>query len=122
MHLLVIDDEPAIGRAIARILRGTRVEVVTSGAAALELLRKGPAFDAVLCDLFMPGMNGVEIRTEIEREWPSLAGRVVLMTGSEGAPGVPDPSGAREHRWIHKPFDMDALQQLVDGLGSLDDE
>src|SRR4051812_29214836 len=61
-RVLVIDDEAAVGRTIQRLL-GERHEVVvlTSGVQALELLERGESFDAILCDMSMPGMTGIDV-------------------------------------------------------------
>jgi hypothetical protein len=81
-RVLLIDDEPGLGRAVARLLTGLGyvVTVETDGIRALELLRAAPAaFDVVLTDYLMPRMAGLDVAREAARIRPGLA--VVLQTG-----------------------------------------
>ncbi|WPL18553.1 Aerobic respiration control sensor protein ArcB [Thiorhodovibrio winogradskyi] len=61
LHLLVVDDEPTNLLVARRLLEksGHRVQCANNGLEALEALR-GTAFDALLMDVQMPGMNGLE--------------------------------------------------------------
>jgi PAS domain S-box-containing protein len=85
-RVLVVDDESVVAHTLKVLLQGEHDLVVAqSGAEALELLGKDPAtaagYDAILCDLMMPGMTGMELFEVLRREHPSLARRVVFMTG-----------------------------------------
>jgi CheY-like chemotaxis protein len=82
-RVLVVDDEPAVLRAYGRILRG-RYDVVLadSGAAALAILAADAGFDAVLCDLQMPGLDGPAL---YEAAPAALQARFVFASG--GASG-----------------------------------
>lgn len=80
-HLLVVDDEPLVLRVLAEALgRAWRVTPAASGAEALEHLRTG-AFDAVVCDLFMPGVGGMDVAAHLEQHDPALRARLVFLTG-----------------------------------------
>jgi len=72
-RLLVVDDNEINRQLALTILRraGARVEAVNSGEAAVETLRQGTAFDAVLMDVQMPGMNGYEA-TKAIRNLPGV--------------------------------------------------
>jgi CheY-like chemotaxis protein len=61
-RVLVVDDEPAIGRALARLLERDlhHVVVVGRGEDALHLLLS-ERFDVILCDVTMPEMTGIEL-------------------------------------------------------------
>jgi CheY-like chemotaxis protein len=61
-RIAVIDDEPIVGREIKRGFARAPYDVETfqSGEAVLEQMATKP-FDVVLCDLRMPGMNGLEV-------------------------------------------------------------
>ncbi|MBW1852365.1 MAG: response regulator [Deltaproteobacteria bacterium] len=60
--ILVVDDDPQIRKLVGEILRavGYPCEEATDGFEALELIRK-ERFDIVLCDIRMPGMDGLEV-------------------------------------------------------------
>lgn len=58
--VLLVDDDPLVGRSLARALRRLGVVVVQSGEAALERLEK-QGFSVVISDVRMPGMSGLEL-------------------------------------------------------------
>ena len=62
-RVLVVDDEPAIGRMIQTVLGHHDVEVVSSGESALARLRVDHAFDVIVCDLMMPTVTGKPFTT-----------------------------------------------------------
>jgi PAS domain S-box-containing protein len=81
-RVLVIDDEPAIGRVIGRVLeREHEVSVLTDARDALSRIAAGEVFDVVFCDLMMPGMTGREFFEALRGSNPELAQRVVFVTG-----------------------------------------
>jgi two-component system response regulator MprA len=61
-HILVVDDEPAVRRALERALRldSYEVELAEDGEQALDRLSERPA-DAVVLDVMMPGIDGIEV-------------------------------------------------------------
>src|SRR2546427_589923 len=79
-RILVVDDEVAILRLLKEALTqwGYQVTGATSAAEALQALR-GDMFDAVITDIRMPDMNGLELLKEIKRHDESV--EVVVMTG-----------------------------------------
>ena len=81
-EILVIDDEPALGALLNRLLTrlGYHPFVVTDPRRALEVLHEAPErFSLVITDLNMPGMTGVELASAIIELRPSLP--VILATG-----------------------------------------
>lgn len=73
-HLLVIDDEPHIGRIVrAQFERGPyRVSVAYDGRTGLDFLRENPDVDCVLLDLYMPTLSGLDVLEQAQRT-PALA-------------------------------------------------
>ncbi|WP_372791661.1 ATP-binding protein, partial [Paraconexibacter sp.] len=109
-RVLVIDDEPDIGRLVAERLDayGVETEVVTSGAEGLERLRS-EHFDAVTLDILMPGMSGFEVMRDMRAD-PALRDLPVVVvsvfSGREALSG----------EWVvSKPIDAD---DLADALGA----
>jgi two-component system chemotaxis sensor kinase CheA len=75
LRVLLVDDSAAMRSALGAWLQSTGMDVVeaASGKAALaEVLQKGTAFDAVVSDLEMPGMDGFEFLATLKRERPDL--------------------------------------------------
>jgi len=114
LAVLVVDDEPAIRRALERALKrwGYTVHLATSGEAACEILGGYPV-DLVVMDLRMPGMSGQTLFHSIAARWPHLVNRVILMTG--------DPEAEDHHDWLRhhdlpmlmKPFELAQLELLL---------
>jgi two-component system cell cycle sensor histidine kinase/response regulator CckA len=112
-RVLLADDEPSLGRALAAALRGEHdILAVMSGRAALELLAVDQDFDVILCDLMMPGTSGIDVWRRVSVIAPALAARFVFVTGgaftAEAAAFLAD---GREH--FEKPFDLEALRALL---------
>ncbi len=78
--ILVVDDEPSILRLLQEALTqwGYQVKCASSGTDAIEAVR-GEMFDAVLTDIRMPEMSGLELLKEIKRHDESI--EIVMMTG-----------------------------------------
>jgi CheY-like chemotaxis protein len=90
--VLAVDDEPAMTKAVVRMLRpaGHTVSVAGSGEDALDQLALS-SFDVVVSDMGMgAGMNGWELAAEVSRRWPEV--RFILATGWGAAI---DPGEAR---------------------------
>jgi CheY-like chemotaxis protein len=86
------------------------------GRAALALLEEGEqAFDVILCDLLMHGMNGMELHAELDRRWPGLSGRIVFMTGGAFTEAAQDFLARVPNTCIQKPFDLRALRSAIKG-------
>jgi signal transduction histidine kinase len=111
--LLVVEDEPALGRVLPRLLSPHRVTVVERGAEALARILAGERFDVILCDIMMPEMTGMEFHRELSRVRPEIAARVVFMSGGVFTPGVRSFLDEIPNRRIDKPLDIDALRRLI---------
>ncbi|MGQ9531831.1 MAG: response regulator [Desulfotomaculales bacterium] len=115
MEVLVVDERPAIRRLLTEALDGLgcRVRAAGSGREALELLRDSCP-GAVLLDLKMPGMDGLEVLREIRRLHPALP--VVLMTayGEVGWQEAAAALGVRQY--LLKPFSLSDVRQVVHAL------
>ncbi len=121
-RVLMVDDEPALGRS-TQLLLAPRHDVVpvTRAREALQRLAEGERFDVILCDLMMPEMNGMEFHAELARSAPEYLARIVFMTGgafTDQARQFLEGIG-RPH--IEKPFTERALLSAIDGIAKLDD-
>ncbi|MBX3246245.1 MAG: response regulator [Myxococcales bacterium] len=113
-HVLVIDDEPLIGRILEVTLRPRYdVTVVSSAERGLELIEGGATFDVVLSDLTMPGMSGRELYEHLLARHPDLARRMIVMSGgARDARGVAFLESMAGRR-LDKPFRADELEPLI---------
>jgi CheY-like chemotaxis protein len=81
-RVLVIDDDPKLLLAFECALEA-RFDVVTAcgGAAGIALLERDTRFDAVICDLMMPGLDGPTVYEKVRAIAPALADRFVFTSG-----------------------------------------
>jgi CheY-like chemotaxis protein len=115
LRVLVIDDEPGICRVIRRILEraGHRVACAETGQKARELLGQDGSYDAVLCDLLMPGVDGISLYRWLARADPKQAQRVVFMTGGSSSRPVRDFLEQVDNLLLVKPFDSEQVTAVV---------
>jgi PAS domain S-box-containing protein len=113
-RVLVIDDEPKLANAI-RMLLGDQHDVVavTRARDALALLQAGEQFDAALCDLMMPEINGAEFHEWVSRTAPSFAPRIVFLTGGAFTETTREFLARVENPCVEKPFDPAVLRSLI---------
>lgn len=83
-RIAVVDDEPDVARVIERVLRrrGLVVFRFDSGERLLEAMAGGARFDALVCDVLMPGLDGPETVARARRMMPGLP--AVLLSGYRG--------------------------------------
>ena len=112
-RVLVVDDDPGVGSAVRRLLRGSEVVVCTSCEEAAGVLDGDADFDVVLCDLFMPGTSGMDLYRQLRAVRPALADRVVFMTAGAYTPESSAFLDAVENPRVEKPFDAARLRALV---------
>jgi CheY-like chemotaxis protein len=112
-RLLFIDDEGDICEAMEEAMAPFHTLVSTTGASeALKLLAAGQCFDAILCDMRMPDMTGIEFHTRLQIENPTHAARVVLMSGGfTRRPG--DPPIVLPRPLLEKPFAIQKVLSLM---------
>jgi signal transduction histidine kinase len=111
-RILVIDDEPLVGRLVEAALSEYPVDVVTDPAEGMLRLSDGP-YDLVLCDLKMPDISGIEIYARLSARRPELCARFVLMTGAAAEREVVEFVERAQVPVLCKPFAIRELQQLV---------
>jgi two-component system, sensor histidine kinase and response regulator len=111
-RLLVVDDEPAQVQALCDTLEdeGYSVKGFTSAAAALAALRAG-AFDIVLTDLTMPGMDGIAFLNAARAIDPGLVG--IVMTGHGTIATAVEAMKAGAFDYILKPFDLRVILRVL---------
>lgn len=112
-RILLIDDEPQVLAVLSRLLRGHALVTAVSGSEALEVLEKRTHFDAILCDVMMPGLTGVEVYEAIEQRWPELSPRFAFMSGGAFTPATIGFLNRFPGRVLEKPFHPDEVRALL---------
>ena len=107
-HVLLVEDEVALREAVAEQLRdrGYRVEEVGSGEAALERLADF-AFDILITDLRLPGIDGTSLLDEAIARYPEII--VVVVTGFGTVKAAVDAIRHGAWDFVSKPFQIDEL-------------
>jgi CheY-like chemotaxis protein len=117
-RVLVIDDEPLVGEAVARSLaEDNDVEIVTDAKHGLARIEAGERFDVILCDLMMPVMTGMDLYAEVVRRAPKLAGKIVFMTGGAFTPRARAFLESVVNPCLEKPLDMAKLRSILARAG-----
>lgn len=111
--VLVVDDEPGVGRVIERSLQvlGYRTVLASSGHEALALLAGGFVPHLVLLDLTMPEMSGRDVLRALPSCDPPL--RVVLMSGYSDQEFARDVGDFGLRGFLQKPFTISELSSMV---------
>jgi CheY-like chemotaxis protein len=113
-RILVIDDEPLLGRTLGFMLEENHdVVVVHGGADALRQLETDDSFDLVLCDLDMPGVNGGEVHEALVTKYPQLLPRFVLMSGGACALWAEEFLARYSGAQLEKPFTAADVERVL---------
>lgn len=112
-RILVVDDEPLMGSAIARVLFQHDVVALTSGRSALARIAAGERFDVIICDLMMPDFNGIDFHAGIARDAPDLLDRLVFLTGGAYTTGAVDFLKRVPNARLEKPVMAQDLHDAV---------
>ena len=113
-RVLVIDDEPLLVRSYARMLSSDHeITTETDPVTALQRLRRGELFDAILCDIMMPQMSGMDLHEDLRRDRPDLASKMGFLTGGAFTKRARDFLHARPDHSLEKPFGAEALRALI---------
>ena len=108
MRILVIDDEPRILEFLKRGLgaEGFMVDAADNGTNALRRLRE-TAYDLVLLDLMLPGVDGLTVLQELSRDRPDVP--VVIVSARSDLPTKLRGFGLGARDYLSKPFSFDEL-------------
>jgi CheY-like chemotaxis protein len=117
-RVLVVDDEAAVGRSTRMLLAPDYdITPVTRARDGLALLASGERYDAIVCDLMMPEMSGIEFYHQLSAE---DARRVVFLTGGAFTPQARDFLDAVPQPHIDKPFEEYELRTAIERVRVVD--
>lgn len=115
-RILIVDDDANLRAAIRRMLApmGCEIDEAANGRDALRAFRARP-FDLVLCDVFMPEQDGLELLRELPREF--VGAKVISMSGGGTFHGpvnlLPVARSLGALAVLHKPFEQAELVKVV---------
>ena len=112
-RLLVVDDDEWIRDLLQRLLLrcSYRVTVASSAESALEILQH-EAFDMVLSDMLMTGMDGMELMRQISQTHPNLP--IIVITGCCDLETMRRAMRCGARDFITKPFDINAIPLIIE--------
>src|SRR6185295_9706410 len=110
-RVMLVDDEPQVAHTMERLLRRDYdITIALCGRDAIEHINRGARFDAIVSDVMMPNMTGIELTEELQRVAPDQAQRLIFLSGGAftaqtherlhaiGAPQLEKPVTAKELR------------------------
>ncbi len=113
-RILVVDDDPLILEAMAKILAnaGFRVKAAPGPREALSLYTTlGEKYQLVIADIIMPGMNGLEMARRLQERDPHL--NLLFISGQGSFQDLPEQELIQEFSLLYKPFEPPALLAAV---------
>ena len=114
LKIIVVDDEPVIADTLVEILNGEGCEAVavSDGASAIKWARMIRP-DAIVTDVIMPGLNGVETAKAVMEFLPEC--RILLFSGQAASMDLLEKARAEGHNFevLAKPVDPDVLLERL---------
>jgi two-component system response regulator AtoC len=113
-HILLVDDEPGMLRYIRTLLEveDYKVETASTGEEAVERVQKGSRPDLVLCDLLMPGIDGLQTLEQIRHLQPGV--KVVMLSCVGDTRKVVQAMRLGAYDYLTKPFQKAELDAVLD--------
>ncbi len=116
-HVLFIDDERFLLNAYERAFtRRVHVHLARGGAEGIEQLERIEHLDAVLCDLVMPDVNGIDVHGWVSANRPELLDRFIVVTGGQQGDRFRDFLQRTGLPVVHKPFRVRDLVSVIEPL------
>jgi two-component system chemotaxis response regulator CheY len=116
--ILVVDDSPTVRLQVGNVLRAAGFDITEAvdGIEGATRIQQDQSIAAVLCDVNMPRLNGMDMLEEVKRD-PKNAALPIVMLTTDGQPE--HIARARKHGakgWIIKPFKPELLVAAISKL------
>jgi len=117
-RILIVDDEERFVKTLTKRLteRGLDVFGVYSGKEAIEEVRNN-AYDVVILDVRMPGLDGIETLHELKKLDPGI--EVLMLTGHASVDSAVEGMRLGAHEYLMKPCDIEELMEKIEGAYEL---
>jgi CheY-like chemotaxis protein len=108
--VLIVEDEQPVAEVLSLLVEdlGHRALTASDGVAALEVANREKP-NLVISDIMMPNMAGDELCRRLKKEPRHLGVKVILMSAAGSARAADSGADA----FLHKPFDLETMEQLV---------
>ncbi len=112
---VVVDDQPLIGFGLQRMMGDDfDVDLHEDAELALKDLSQGKRWDAILCDVMMPEVDGVEFHERLLAIDAGQAGRTLFMSGGGYTPRTEAFLKVMKERVLEKPFTPEQLRERLE--------
>ncbi|HOU89641.1 MAG TPA: response regulator [Polyangiaceae bacterium] len=113
-RILIVDDDPAIGRMLARLFeRDHDVVIAGDGPSAIALASRAPAPDLALLDIMMPVMDGLTLALRFKAMPETRKMPVIFITAKGASTDVIRGIQAGARSYIVKPFRLEDVREKV---------
>ncbi|HEX9580368.1 MAG TPA: response regulator [Gemmatimonadales bacterium] len=119
MSVLVVEDNPEVRAGLTRILTrsGFEVDQAENGLVALARIQQR-SYDAVVCDIMMPVMDGIRLYQLLAHQYPEAARRVLFVSAWFDDADVRGFLERTQRPVLRKPFDIEEFLRLVRGVAA----
>jgi len=113
-RILILDDDSAVGELLGEMISmlGYRPTSCEDPNLALNMIERQP-FDAIISDFRMPGLDGREFYRQLRIRHPSLARRIIFLTGDPHAEEIQTFLSTTGNSCLAKPFRLSAIEALL---------
>jgi DNA-binding response OmpR family regulator len=113
VHLLVVEDDPRLGRLLVRLFSNDRhtVDLATTGPEAIELLDANLGFEAMILDVGLPGMNGFDVARHVRAAGSRIP--ILMLTAHDGLSDRVSGLDAGADDYVVKPFAYEELAARI---------
>lgn len=118
-RVLVIDDEPTIRAALHRFFtrRNWLFDEAEDGSRGLaKLMAPGAEYTAIISDLRMPGMSGMELHDQLAEHRPELLDRLIFSTGDVASKDAAEFVQRTRCIILEKPFELSKLGETLERI------
>ena len=117
-RVLFVEDHSDLRATYERVFRHHEIVLVETGEEAIETMRRQRDFDLVVCDLLLPGIDGIEVFKRTRAKDPELAARFVFATGVDTRQQFQETLETIDVPILEKPFGMGMLREILERAGN----
>ena len=116
MHLLVIEDDPRLGRLLKRLLEDDRhvVELAADGESGLEIAEDAPGIECVILDIGLPDISGLEVARRLRAAGSAVT--ILMLTARDTVGDRVTGLDAGADDYLVKPFAFEELSARLRAL------